>query len=152
MEQLRLLPIDRSGRPSGPCPQLNDLAKEVCAATLSLYERVGFVSPWLGYLGLSGERVVGVCGFAAPPASGEVEIAYFTFPEFEGHGIATSMARALLVLARAAEPGIIVTAQTRPERNASTRVLDKLGFTRRGTVPHPEEGQVWEWELRTESR
>ncbi|MBI4482370.1 MAG: GNAT family N-acetyltransferase [Acidobacteria bacterium] len=130
--------------------QLNELVKEVCAATALLYERVGFVSPWLVYLALTGECVVGSCGFKAPPASGEVEIAYFTFAEFEGCGIATSMARELLALAKAAEPGITVTAQTLPERNASTRILEKLGFALRGSVVHPEDGEVWEWELRSE--
>lgn len=150
MLQLQLVPIDRSGSPSGSCPQLDEIAKGVCAATVSLYGRVGFVSPWLGYLALCDARVVGSCGFKGPPTSGEVEIAYFTFPEFEGCGIATSMARELLALARAAEPGIIVTAQTRPERNASTRILEKLGFAQRGSVVHPEDGQVWEWELRSQ--
>ena len=150
MQPLRFVPIDRAGLPSGSCPELEEIAKGVCTATASLYGRVGFVPPWLGYLAVSGERVVGVCGFTGPPTSGEAEIAYFTFPEFEGRGIATSMARELLALARAAEPGIIVTAQTRPERNASTRILEKLGFTQRGTVVHPEDGPIWEWELRSQ--
>ena len=65
------------------------------------------------------------------------EIAYFTFPEFEGRGIATAMARELLDLAKTAEPGIVVTAQTLPQHNASTRILEKLDFARAGTAVGP---------------
>lgn len=147
MQKLRLVAINRSGTPTDTSLQVDDVARESCAATAALYERVGFVSPWLGYLAVSGEQVVGICGFTAPPASGKVEIAYFTFPEFEGRGMATSMARELVALARAAESAITVTAQTRPERNASTRILQKLGFALEGCVIHPEDGEVWEWKL-----
>jgi len=147
MLPLRFVPIDRAGLPGGHCPELGQASKESCAATAALYERVGFVPPWLGYLAVSGELNVGICGYTAPPKSGEVEIAYFTFPGFEGRGIATRMAHELLSLARATEPGVVVTAQTRPEQSASTRVLSKLGFRNRGTVVHPEDGEVWEWEL-----
>jgi RimJ/RimL family protein N-acetyltransferase len=37
-------------------------------------------------------------------------------------------------------------AQTRPERNASTRILEKLGFRLVGPVMHAEDGEVWEWQ------
>jgi hypothetical protein len=147
MPTLQLISIDRSGSPSDRCPHLDEVATGVCAATARLYEKVGYVSPWLGYLALFNERVVGICSFTAPPASGKVEIAYFTFPEFERRGLATSMARELVILAKATEPGIIVTAQTLPQRNASTRILEKLGFAQMRTVVDPEVGEVWEWEL-----
>src|SRR5712692_2310634 len=147
MSTLQLIPIDRSGFPSGRCPQLDELATGVCTATARLYDKVVYVSPWLGYLALFNEHLVGACSFKAPPASGKVEIAYFTFPEFERCGIATSMARELIILAKGTEPSIIVTAQTLPQPNASTRILEKLGFGRMGTVVDPEVGEVWEWEL-----
>jgi len=147
MGPLRLVAIDRSGSVGDPSPPLDALTYEVCAATASHYGKVGFEPPWLGYLALLDERIVGVCGFKSPPTSGEVEIAYFTFPAFEGRGIATVMARELVALARAAEPGIVVTARTRPQRNASTRILEKLGFVNRGTVDDPEDGEVWDWGL-----
>jgi RimJ/RimL family protein N-acetyltransferase len=40
-----------------------------------------------------------------------------------------------------------VAAQTLPERNASHRVLEKLGFEAVETVDHPEDGMVLEWQL-----
>lgn len=146
--QLRLVCIGRSGEPAEERLQMGKQAREVCAATASLYERVGFKMPWVGYLAVSGDRTIGSCGFKAPPTSGQVEIAYVTFPGFEGRGIATSMARRLMSIAKAEDPGIRVTAQTLPERNASTRILEKLGFTHTGTLDHPEDGNVWEWEWR----
>jgi hypothetical protein len=40
-----------------------------------------------------------------------------------------------------------VAAQTLPEENASTSVLKKLQFSFVGSVEHPEDGLVWEWQL-----
>jgi hypothetical protein len=33
-----------------------------------------------------------------------------------------------------------------PERNASVRILEKLGFAHLGQVVDPEDGPVWRWE------
>jgi RimJ/RimL family protein N-acetyltransferase len=107
----------------------------------------GFVPPWIGYVATSAGHAVGTCAFKAAPADGRVEIAYFTFPEFEGRGIATAMATQLVALARAHRPGVIVAAQTLPERNASNAILEKLGFKRAGTAIDAEAGEVWEWRL-----
>jgi RimJ/RimL family protein N-acetyltransferase len=65
-----------------------------------LFDRTGVIAqPWSGYLALDRERdtIVGTCGFKAPPDSeGVVEIAYFTFPAFEGFGVASAMAAQLV--------------------------------------------------------
>ena len=58
------------------------------------------------------------------------------------------MAGELIQIARQADANIAVFAQTLPAENASTSVLKKLGFTLTGSVQHPEDGLVWEWELR----
>jgi RimJ/RimL family protein N-acetyltransferase len=90
--------------------------------------------------------VVGACGFKAPPdALGSVEIAYFTFPPREGHGLATAMASELTTRAKSSSAVERVIAHTRPERNASTRVLEKSGFQRDGEIVDPEDGLVWRW-------
>jgi [ribosomal protein S5]-alanine N-acetyltransferase len=150
MLEIQLIPIDRAGSPGPGCPPLGELAIGVCAATARLYEKVGYVVPWLGYIALLDGRVVGTCSFVGPPASGRVEIAYYTFPEFEGLGIATSMARDLTILAKVTEPDIIVTARTLPHRNASTHVLEKLGFVQTGIGVDEDAGDVWVWELSPE--
>jgi [ribosomal protein S5]-alanine N-acetyltransferase len=52
-----------------------------------------------------------------------------------------------LVEFAAADQGVrIVRAHTLPERNASTRVLEKCGFEFTGEVVDPEDGPVWRWE------
>jgi RimJ/RimL family protein N-acetyltransferase len=58
-----------------------------------------------GYLVLETDTIVGTCAFRSLPRSGGIEIAYFTFPEFEGRGFATEMARHLIQIAKDAEPG-----------------------------------------------
>ena len=82
---------------------------------------------WGCFLAIDDEagRVVGFCGYKdGPAADGSVEVAYFTFPQFEGRYHATAMAAELL--ARAGRRRVI--AHTLPERNASCRVLEKAGL------------------------
>jgi RimJ/RimL family protein N-acetyltransferase len=91
--------------------------------------------------------IIGTCSFtAAPDSEGVVEIAYFTFPPFEGRGYASAMAAGLVELAEGVATIRRVRAHTLPERNASTRILEKLGFERIGESVDPEAGQVWRWE------
>lgn len=147
MLRIRLVQIDRSGLPAEDIGPLPEVAHQPCAETSTLYQRVGFHPPWIGYLVLQDAKVVGTCAFTAPPRKDKVEIAYFTFPEFEGRGIATAMARELIAIAHAAVPAITVTANTLPHRNASNCILEKLGFIFFATINHPEDGEVWEWHL-----
>jgi len=145
--KFRLIPVDRDGKPRGYSGALPEVTAEVFRATAKLYDSVGFVEPWVGYLALAGDTPVGTCGFKSPPVDGRVEIAYFTFPEFEGRGFATAMAAELLAIAQRHRPSVVVAAQTLPERNASHRVLEKLRFCHVATIDHPEDGTVWEWQL-----
>ena len=148
MEKLKLVQIDRLGIPTEPLGPLSELASHVCQSTCSLYSAVGtFISPWTGYLALFERNIFGTCAFKSPPHDGKVEIAYFTFPGFEGRGFATAMARNLISIARKAQPGIVITAQTLPKPNASNAILKKLGFKLVGTAMDQEVGMVWEWHL-----
>lgn len=140
-----LTPIARDGSISVAAGARSELLSAVIEATVALYARKGFEPPWIGYIALQGEQPVGTCGFTAPPRDSRVELAYFTFPEFERRGIATSMAKALVALSVARDASVAVTAHTLPERNASHRVLEKLGFRYVATLEHPEDGTVWEW-------
>jgi len=142
---MKLIPIQRGGVLSESVGLLPAGTGEVLSATSKLYESVGFVVPWVCYLAIASDNVVGTCGFKAPPNQGRVEIAYYTFPGYEGKGIATQMTRLLVSIARDANPDLVVAAQTLPDRNASHRVLEKLGFVRVGTLAHPEDGTVLEW-------
>ena len=145
-----LIQIDRDGTPHGYAGTLPEVAHEVLRATVELYGTVGFEEPWIGYLALAEGTPVGTCAFKSLPHDGRVEIAYFTFPDFEGRGFATAMAAELLAIARR-DRSVVVAAQTLPERNASHRVLEKLGFRHVETLEHPEDGTVWEWRLTEET-
>lgn len=110
-------------------------------------------APWCGYLAVAlapptRRRVVGTCAFTGPPdAEGAVEIAYFTYPPYEGQGFGRAMAGALVELARRTGSVRMVYALTLREPNASTRILTRLGFRRVGEAMDPDAGRVWRWEL-----
>ena len=150
--KVTLIPIDRDGTVRGYVGSLPEATSAVFRATSELYGTVGFEEPWIGYLALAGETPVGTCGFKSAPCDGRVEIAYFTFPEFAGRGVASGMAAELVAIARQHESSVLVAAQTLPERNASHRVLEKLGFRHVETLVHPADGTVWEWQLTQATR
>ena len=128
----------------------NDLLRSVAEQTLALFERTGVTThPWTGFLAVDRacNTIVGTCGFkSSPDADGTAEIAYFTFPNFERQGVASAMAVGLVQCARSAVGVRRLLAHTLPEKNASTRVLEKVGFLRTGEVVDPEDGRVWRWE------
>ncbi len=146
-DKLSLIPIGRDGTPLGYSGELTDMAREVVHATVGLYETAGFTEPWIGYFAVQGTTLVGTCAFKSPPSDGRVEIAYGTFSEFEGQGVATSMARKMVAIAVSRAPELVVAAQTLPEPNASHRILEKIGFRHVSTPDHPDDGEVWEWQL-----
>lgn len=122
------------------------VASGVIASTQNLYDRKGFIVPWVGYLAVIDGKCVGTCAFTGPPENGEVELAYFTFPAEEGKGIGTAMARKLVNIAlQSRGKEISVIAHTLPLENASTRILKKVGFRYAGEILHEEDGKVWKW-------
>lgn len=128
-----------------------ELVRQVVEQTLTNVDAGGEQSPWGGYLAANDSGVVvGTCAYKSPP-TGEatVEIAYFTFPEYEGQGYATAMAGRLIEAASRSPDVRRIVAHTLPERNASTRVLEKAGLRFAGEVVDPEDGPVWKWLLTT---
>jgi len=125
-----------------------DVVRDVAVQTRAF---LGESAPadWGGFLAADPDSrfVVGTCAYKGPPdEGGAVEIAYFTFPPYEGRGFATAMAGALAD--RAAVSGRVrrLRAHTLPEPNASSRLLEKLGFSFLGEVVDPEDGPIWRWE------
>ncbi len=130
--------------PAGVDPPPDELG--VIDATRSLYASRGFSVPWVCYLAVLGANCVGTCGFTGPPKDGQVEIAYFTFPEHEGRGVATKMAKLLVDIAlHARMEGLQIIAYTLPTKSASTSILEKVGFMFEGELEHEEDGKVWKW-------
>ena len=142
---MQLISIPRDGTLKLSGVILPEVAMPVIGGTVQLYERRGYVEPWVGYLAIEGGKCVGTCGFTSPPVKDVAGIAYFTFPEFERRGIATRMVQRLISIAMECDPSVRIIAHTLTEENASNHILKKLGFLFAGTVDHPEDGQIWEW-------
>jgi ribosomal-protein-alanine N-acetyltransferase len=107
------------------------------------------VFPWIGYLAVdvSSRTIIGTCAFKGNPNQEKtVEIAYFTFPDYEGKGYATAMARTLIEIALSHPDTPHIIAHTLPHVNASTKVLQKVGMIFVGDVIDPEDGPVWRWQ------
>ena len=135
------------GAPAAKSVALN--IEAVVEGQLALYRRTPATLPWIGYLARdaqSGEPI-GSCSFIRDDAVNSVEIAYFTFPPYEGNGVATEMARQLLAIAaKSGDPDL--HAFTLPHENASTRILRKLEFEQVGDAQDDDAGPVWRWERR----
>ena len=141
-----LIPIDPHAGPTRPEYASED-CRNILKAYREYYPKVGYHKPWIGYFVKRADKIVGTCGFVSPPVANRVEIAYGTFGEFEGQGIATFACGALISLARGTDPTLVITAKTAPEENASTRILKRHGFEYSGIVQDHEIGDAWEWVL-----
>jgi len=148
---MELIAIGADGQPDAPLDDPPSPVGEVCRAYATLYADKGFEPPWVGYLAMVDGLCVGSCGFKAPARGNRVEIAYFSFPGHEGKGYATTMARALTVMARSHDTAITVAAMTQPAEGPSTSILRRLGFRFAGAGHDPEDGAVWEWRLDPQS-
>lgn len=148
---LELVPIAPDADPAALAAELApgfggdpEGAYGLLAQTITLLNETPRPEPWGCYLARLDDVYVGTCAFKAAPADGEAEIAYMTFPAYEGRGHATAMAAALVGIAEAADVRPI--AHTLPEENASNRALRRNGFVYAGEVMDPEDGLVWRWE------
>jgi RimJ/RimL family protein N-acetyltransferase len=105
---------------------------------------------WPGYFFIDRERrhLVGNGGFFGPPtAEGVVEIGYEIAPELWGRGYATLAVSEMLRYAFARGEVRMVQAHTLAEKNASNRVLEKVGMHFVDEVPNEEFGVVWRWRI-----
>lgn len=105
---------------------------------------------WWAYLVVlqSEFKLIGTCGYKGPPTpEGAVEIGYEIADRYQGRGLATEVARALVGHAFKHESIRTVEAHTLPEENASVAVLRKLGFSFVEEVYDLEDGAVWKWRL-----
>jgi [ribosomal protein S5]-alanine N-acetyltransferase len=91
-------------------------------------------------------ELVGWGGFKAPPADGVVELGYEIAETRQGRGLATAATRAMVAEALADAGVSAVIAHTLPERNASNRVLEKVGFQFDGAVREGDK-PVWRFSL-----
>ncbi|MCT4560219.1 MAG: GNAT family N-acetyltransferase [Crocinitomicaceae bacterium] len=141
---LRLQSIHPNDRPSDPI-YAGPYGQELLRMYKEYYPKVGFQIPWVGYVIIENETAVGTCGFTMAPVDHQVEIAYWTFPENEGKGIASWACNALVQIAEKENPNLQVVAKTAPEKNASTHILEKNGFSFQEVVQDAKIGDAWLW-------
>lgn len=125
------------------------MVKEIAESNWVWLRKQKAASPWTAYFAINEatREFVGTCSFKTQPgADREVAIVYFTFPPFEGQGVATEMVNGLCEICMGSEAVRILVAHTLPGKSAATRVLEKNDFLKTRTVDDPEEGQVWRWE------
>ncbi|SRR6266496_283098 len=123
----------------------NPDCQEIFKSYPAYYYKVGYNPPWIGYFVIRNDKVVGVGGFTGKPKDGRVEIAYGTFKEYEGQGIASFSCQQLISISKTTDPKIIITAKTSPVPNASTKILERNGFEFAGIVQDEGIGDAWEW-------
>ncbi len=121
------------------------IVDEMLSTYKSYYPKIGFHKPWIGYFIVEDGNALGTCGFTGPPKDNKVEIAYYTFKENEGRGIATFACKELVKIALAQDTGLTIFAKTSPEENASTHILVRNGFVKKGETQDDEIGSAWEW-------
>ncbi len=123
-----------------------------CQTLLEMYEdyypKIGFNLPWVSYLVIKQNQVVGSCGFTGQPINGKVEIAYWTFKEFEGQGIASFACKELIAISQNTDSIVTIIAKTAPEHNASTKILQNNNFVFTEIVRDEEIGDAWLWALK----
>lgn len=129
----------------------NPICVDVVTSTLGFYKTVGFNQPWIGYVVMSNEDIVGSAGYKGKPIENKIEIAYGTFPAFQGKGFGTQICRHLITLAISTDPLIEIIARTLPDNVNSIAILKKNNFTLLGTVYDKDDGYVQEWQYNKHS-
>lgn len=143
----QLVQCDPAGEPVGNLGVLPQTLEENCRATAQLFASIGFHPPWVGYVSVFGDHLVGGCAFVGAPKAGSVEIAYFTLEDHVGRGFATQAVVRLIEIARQADRDVCLTAKTLPQENASTAILRRAGFRFVGETTDDDIGLAWEWRL-----
>lgn len=94
--------------------------------------------------------VIGGCGFKDEPCSGRVEIGYSVAPDRRNRGVATSAIEILARLAFKSAEVYEVLAKVNELNGPSTRVVQKLGFTKLGTEVNGGNEVLVQWILRAD--
>lgn len=93
---------------------------------------------------VSGDEVVGLCGYHHTPRNGETEIGYSIAASRRRRGHATRALEAMIAEA-VGEGLVLLTAETSVANHASNRVLEKNGFVQTGTRIDLKDGEFLTW-------
>ncbi|MCC4770707.1 GNAT family N-acetyltransferase [Methanosarcina sp. DH2] len=93
----------------------------------------------MGYLAIEENKCAGTVHSSHPQRTTAWKLCISLFSEFEGRGVATRTAQALVQIAFEAVPEMTIAAQPFPEENTSNNVPSKLGFQFFAELEHPTE-------------
>jgi RimJ/RimL family protein N-acetyltransferase len=94
---------------------------------------------------VSGDEVVGLCGYHEAPKKGETEIGYSIAASRRRRGHATRAVEAMIAQARF-DGLLALKAETSASNYASGRVLEKNGFVQTGTRLDAKDGEYLTWQ------
>lgn len=100
------------------------------------------------FIHAAAKKLVGNGGFKGRPNDGTVEIGYAVAPTYCGQGLATEAAQGLIDFAFSHAQVQTIQAHTLAEENESVRVLRKVGMTFVKEYNDPEDGDIWQWQLK----
>src|SRR4051812_13489194 len=101
------------------------------------------------FIHVADNALIGNGGFKGEAdAQGMVEIGYNIAPPYKRRGLATEASHAMIAYAFSHPHVTRVDAHTLPERNPSTKVLQKVGMKFMGAVNDPDDGEIWHWSLK----
>ena len=105
---------------------------------------------WATYVTIhvADNKLIGCCGFKGKPQAGAVEIGYEIHPDYRGAGLAQEVANGLMEFAFSHDEVNTVLAHTLADENASGSILKKLGFTFVKQYNDPEDGEIWQWQIK----
>ncbi|QIP14322.1 GNAT family N-acetyltransferase [Spirosoma aureum] len=107
--------------------------------------------PWWLYFFIHRDdnALIGVGGYKGmPDDTGMVEIGYEIYPDYRGQGLATETAQGLINRAFEYPEVMLVKAHTLAEMSASVRVLEKCGMVFNDAFDDPNDGPVWQWQVK----
>jgi RimJ/RimL family protein N-acetyltransferase len=131
--------------PGGGFRDRNHALEILRAHPLADYEKYGF-GRMAVELATTGE-VAGFAGLKFLPEFEEVDLAYRFFPEHWGKGLATETARASLGYGFGELDLEEIVAFALPANTGSVHVLEKLGFTKTGTIDY-DGHEAWRYLIR----
>ncbi len=97
---------------------------------------------------ITDDAIVGGCGFKDAPAGRRVEIGYGVSPTCRGQGFATAAVREQVRIAFASGEVDAVEARVSAGNAPSTRLVERLGFQREGTIVDTDGEVLVRWTLR----
>ena len=96
-------------------------------------------------------NLIGNGGFKGKPDdAGMVEIGYAVAPAYRGNGLATEATQGLINFAFSHQQVQTIQAHTLAEENESVKVLRKVGMEFVKELNDPEDGDIWQWQLKRE--